>query len=60
MVNVMEREEIIEISIFDQHLIEKEKNRKKHEMKKLKINDYDDDDLWEIKKKRKYYNKNYR
>ncbi len=57
MVMEVEKDEIFEVPVFDEHLMEKEKNRKKHEMKKIKDFDLEEDDPWSFKKKKRQYSK---
>lgn len=56
----MERDEIFEVSIFDEHLMQKEKSRKKHELRKRKDYDLEEDDTWSFKKKKRQYSKSNR
>tara|TARA_Y100000588_G_C14008192_1_gene818757 strand:- start:354 stop:557 length:204 start_codon:yes stop_codon:yes gene_type:complete len=60
MGELMEKDEIYEVPIFDEHLRLKEKNRKKHEMRKAMDFDLEEDDSWSFKKKKRLHNKYYR
>lgn len=53
----MEKDEIYEVLVFDEHLRLKEKNRKKHEMRKAMDFDLEEDDLWSFKKKKRLHSK---
>ncbi len=49
----------LELSIFDERLLEKDKKRKKYEMNKQRVSYIDEDEEWARKKKKKHSNKKY-